>query len=146
MKTKVKIKKLTPLAQIPKYATSGSAASDLICASDTPVTIQPGESVLVPTGLAIAMDSDKCALVFARSGLAVKNGITLANSVGVIDSDYRGEVKVGLRNLSKNAFTVNPGDRIAQLMFVPVCIADFCECTLLDETERGEGGFGSTGI
>ncbi len=147
MAIKIKIKKLCERAVVPKYATSGSAACDLCFAGECAETIKPGETKTLSTGIAISMGrTDIVALVYARSGLAAKNGIVPANCVGVIDSDYRGEIKVALYNHSDREFTVSPGDRIAQLMFAPVFAADFEEVDALDETERGEGGFGSTGI
>lgn len=143
----VRIKFLKDNIALPEYATGGSAAVDLRCADDAPVVIKPGERVSVSTGIAISLpDSGVVALVCARSGLASKSGISLSNSVGVIDSDYRGEIKVSLINNSDTEFTVNCGDRIAQMMFVPVYTAKFEVCDSLDETDRGAGGFGSTGI
>ena len=141
----VKIKNLTGSAQIPAYQTPGSAACDLCAAIDTPVTIEPGKSVLSPTGIAIAPEESCVCLLFPRSGLSVKHGITLANTVGVIDQDYRGEIKAALINHSTEAYTVTPGERIAQLMFVRFAQAQFIPADRLDETERGEGGFGHTG-
>lgn len=143
----VRIKFLKDNITLPEYATGGSAAVDLKCADDAPVVIKPGERVSVSTGIAISLpDAGVVALVCARSGLASKSGISLSNSVGVIDSDYRGEIKVSLINNSDTEFTVNTGDRIAQMMFVPVYTAKFEVCDSLDETDRGAGGFGSTGI
>ena len=141
----VKIKNLTGSAQIPAYQTPGSAACDLCAAIDTPVTIEPGKSVLIPTGIAIAPEESCVCLLFPRSGLSVKHGITLANTVGVIDQDYRGEIKAALINHSTEAYTVTPGERIVQLMFVRFAQAQFIPADRLDETERGEGGFGHTG-
>ena len=135
--------------EMPAYATDGSAAVDLRAAIDegTTVVIEPGERALIPTGLAISPESKNVvAIVAARSGLAIKKGICLSNSIGVIDSDYRGEICVGLFNTSKEPFTVCRGDRIAQMMFMPVYAAKLCEVASLDETERGAGGFGSTGV
>ena len=135
--------------EMPAYATDGSAAVDLRAAIDdgTTVTIEPGERALIPTGLAISPESKNVvAIVAARSGLAIKKGICLSNSIGVIDSDYRGEICVGLFNTSKEPFTVNRGDRIAQMMFMPVLAAKLIEAASLDETARGAGGFGSTGV
>ncbi len=148
MKTDVKIL-LSRGMTMPAYATAGSAAVDLRAAIDeqTPVTIAPGERAMIPTGMAIALESaNVVAILAARSGLAVKSGINLANGIGVIDSDYRGEICVGLYNSSKVPFTVHRGDRIAQLMFMPVYTANLIEADSLDETERGTGGFGSTGV
>ena len=147
METPVKIKKLRGDARIPKYATAGSAAADLCYAGDCDITIAPGETFLVPTGLAISLGrSDAAAFIYARSGLASKHGIAPANCVGVIDSDYRGEIKVALKNHSQKEFTVSPGDRIAQMAIAPVMTALFEEVDELDGTDRGAGGFGSTGI
>ncbi len=130
----------------PVYATPGAAACDLCARIDAPLTIEPGALLSVPTGIAIALPSpDAVALVFARSGLGVRHGIALSNGVGVIDSDYRGEIRVGITNLSRETYTVKPGERIAQLCFLPVCRAVFEECAELGDTERGSGGFGSTG-
>ena len=137
--------KLTRGATIPKYATKGSAAVDLCAAVDTPVTLEPGERTLVPTGIALSIPEGYVGIVAARSGLACKKGICLSNGIGVIDSDYRGEISVGLFNSSKESFTIECGERIAQLMFMPFAAAAFISVDSLDETERGEGGFGSTG-
>ena len=142
---KVKIKHLSDSAQIPAYQTSGSAACDLCAAIDSPVTIEPGKSALIPTGIAIAPEESCVCLLFARSGLAVKHGITLANSVGVVDQDYRGEIKAALINHGGEPYTVSPGERIAQMMFVRFAQAQFIPSDTLDETERGAGGFGHTG-
>lgn len=146
MKLNVQIK-LTRGQTLPAYATDGSAAVDLRAALDAPVEIAPGGRVMIPTGVAIAPETrDVVAIVAARSGLAVKKGICLSNGIGVIDADYRGEICVGLLNTSAEAFTVTPGDRIAQLMFLPVLAANFLPVEELDETARGAGGFGSTGV
>ncbi|MCC8129127.1 MAG: dUTP diphosphatase [Clostridiales bacterium] len=130
----------------PYYASAGAAAMDLHACLEEPVTIPRGGRVLIPTGIAIALPSpDYVALIFARSGLAVRHGIIPGNCVGVIDSDYRGEIKVGLYNSGTADFTVQPGDRIAQMAVVPVVQAELVQTDTLDETERGGGGFGSTG-
>lgn len=135
------------IAQKPFYATSGSAGMDLSACIDEPIIIPKGETRFIPTGIAIALPSNEyVAYIYARSGLACKKGITLANCVGVIDSDYRGEIKCALINLGKEDFTVNHGDRIAQLVISPVCIADITVKDSLDDTQRGAGGFGSTGV
>lgn len=140
------IKLLSPKAVLPKYATPGSAAMDLTACLDEPVTIAPRQLVTIPTGIAIALPSaDYVALIFARSGLGVKHGIALSNGVGVIDSDYRGELKVGLTNLSDTPYTIQPGDRVAQLAILPVTQPTVVQVAELDETDRGTGGFGSTG-
>ncbi len=138
-----KIGKELPL---PFYASAGAAAMDLCACMDAPVTIPAGQRVTLPTGIAIALpDAGYVALVFARSGLGIKKGICLSNGVGVIDSDYRGEISVGLFNSSQEPYTVQPGERIAQLAVVPVVQARIQLTDTLDETERGAGGFGSTG-
>ena len=131
---------------LPQFATPGSAAMDLRACIDRPVTIRAGERTVVPTGLAMALPSaDYVALLFARSGLGIRKGVCLSNGVGVIDSDYRGEIGVGLVNLSQEAYAVQPGDRIAQLMVVPVERPTVSLVEDLDDTSRGSGGFGSTG-
>lgn len=130
----------------PFYATAGAAAMDLCACVDEPVEVAPRALVSIPTGIAIALPSaEYVALVFARSGLGIKHGIALSNGVGVIDSDYRGEIQVGLTNLSHTPYTISPADRIAQLAVVPVVQVNPVPVENLDETERGSGGFGSTG-
>lgn len=142
----LKIKKVNENAIIPKRATQGSAGMDLCACIDAPLTLRGGETAVIPTGIAIALHSNEAgAFVFARSGLAIKHGIGLLNSVGVIDSDYRGEIKVGVINQINEPYTIEPGERIAQLVVMPVCPVDTVEVESLDETARGEGGFGSTG-
>ena len=144
MSTKINIK-LTDGAAVPEYATSGAAAVDLRANVKESTVIAPGERKLIPTGLSMSIPEGLVGIIAARSGLACKKGIALSNGIGVIDSDYRGEIGVSLFNTSKEPFTVEKGERIAQMMFTPVCKAEFCVCDSLDETERGEGGFGSTG-
>ena len=142
----LKIKRLRENAVIPTRSTEGSAGADLYACIDSAVTIAPGELRLIPTGIAIALpDSSVAALLYARSGLGVKHGICLSNGVGVIDSDYRGEVCVGLCNVSSKPYTVSPFERIAQMVISPVIIPDLVETDTLNDTERGTGGFGSTG-
>ncbi len=142
----LKIKKLSEKAVVPKRATEGSAGVDLYACIDEPVTLNGGGVALIPTGIAISLPSNEYgAFVFARSGLAVKHGIGLLNSVGVIDSDYRGEIKVGVINQFDTPYTIEPGERIAQLVVMPVCPLPTVEVDTLDSTARGEGGFGSTG-
>lgn len=142
----VYIQKLDPRAQAPERATAGSAGADLHALLDEALTIPPGGRAAVPTGIAIGLPSpETVGLVFARSGLAVKHGLALSNGVGVIDSDYRGEIGVGLVNLGREPYTVQPGDRIAQLMVVPVVQPSLAVVNDLDDTDRGAGGFGSTG-
>lgn len=141
----IKVKRLNKNAIIPKIATEGSAAADLYACIDEAVTIQPGKTVSIPTGIAIALPKGFGAFIFARSGLGIKHGIVPSNCVGVIDSDYRGEISIGLYNHSDEAYTVNPNDRIAQMAIMPVAAANFIEADELSETKRGTGGFGSTG-
>ena len=146
----LKIKPLSPKigAEIPfpAYATAGAAGMDLRACLDTSLTLNPGDRVGVPTGFAIALPGPEwVAYIFARSGLGIKNGITLPNCVGVIDSDYRGEIIVALTNLSDTDYTIQPGDRVAQLVISPVVQAQISLVDELDETGRGAGGFGSTG-
>lgn len=142
----VKIKKLNENAVIPQRATDGSAGADLYACITAPVTIAPGELAKIPTGIAIELSSKEyAAFLFARSGLGVKHGITLSNGVGVVDSDYRGEICVGLCNVSNEAYTIQPNERIAQMVIMPVVCAVFEESDTLGDTQRGEGGFGSTG-
>lgn len=146
----LKIKALSPKIgkeiPFPAYATPGSAGMDLRACIDAPVTIPAGDRSMIPTGLAIALPGPEwVALVYARSGLAIKYGIAPANCVGVIDSDYRGEIVVGLLNSSKEPYTIEPGERVAQLVIMPVTQAKITVTDTLDETERGAGGFGSTG-
>lgn len=146
----LKIKTLSPKigTEIPApfYASAGAAAMDLHACIDESVTIPAGGRKIIPTGIAIALPSaDYVALVFARSGLGIKHGIAPANCVGVIDSDYRGEILVGLQNSGETDYTVQPADRIAQLMITPVIQASVEMVEELDDTLRGAGGFGSTG-
>ncbi len=146
MQMQVKYKLLDPRAKAPAYATPGAAAADLCAVLDAPLTLEPGQRAMVPTGLAIELPGPDCvALVYARSGLAIKQGVTLSNCVGVIDSDYRGEIKVGLVNLGAAPVTLAPGERVAQLCIAPVWQAAFAPAEELSDTDRGTGGFGSTG-
>lgn len=131
---------------LPAYATEGSAGLDLRALIAEPLTVKAGETVLIPTGISIYIaDPNLAAVILPRSGLGHKNGIVLGNLVGLIDSDYQGELKVSLWNRSQDDFTVNVGDRIAQLVFVPVVQASFNIVQAFTETERGEGGFGHSG-
>lgn len=142
----LKVKKVRDNAKIPFRATSGSAGMDLYACIDEPITLAGGEKAVIPTGIAIELPNEQlAAFVFARSGLAIKHGIGLLNSVGVIDSDYRGEICVGLINQLKEEYTINPDERIAQLVIMPVSMIEPVEVRELGDTERGEGGFGSTG-
>lgn len=133
-------------ALIPEYATEGSAGVDLTACLDQPLQIEPGEQAMIPTGIAIALPArDFVGLIFPRSGLATRSGLVLANSVGVIDSDYRGEVFCPMVNRGGAPVVIEPGDRIAQMVFMPIAVAELVETERLEATERGEGGFGSTG-
>ena len=145
MTEQVKIKRLHPGAKLPTYGSAAAAGADLYACIEAPLTVAPGETVLVPTGIALALPSGTVGLIFARSGLATKRGLAPANKVGVIDADYRGEVMVALHNHGAAPGTVEVGERIAQLAILPYITADFLEADELDETARGAGGFGSTG-
>ncbi len=138
-------KKLRPQAILPLRATSGSAGMDLSACIEEPLTLAPGCRALIPTGIAAAIPQGAAGMVYARSSLGVKHGIALSNGVGVIDSDYRGEIHVGLCNFSTEPYTIHPGERIAQLVLHPVLLPDIREVEELDSTLRGTGGFGSTG-
>ncbi len=132
--------------KVPFYASTGAAGMDLTACLEESVTLKPLERALIPTGIAISLPSEKYgAFLFARSGLASKHGITLANCVGVVDSDYTGEIKVALVNLSNNEYTIENGERIAQMVIMEVSQAKFTVVDELAKTERGSGGFGSTG-
>jgi len=133
-------------AVIPEYKTCGAAGADLCALLESPLTIPAGRSVLVPTGLYFEIPEGYEVQVRPRSGLAAKNGVTVLNTPGTIDSDYRGEIKVILINLGQSDFTINSGDRIAQMIVAPVTQASFTITESLSETERGAGGFGSTGV
>lgn len=142
----LKIKKLKDNAKIPFRATEGSAGMDLYACINEAITIKPHEIKLIPTGIAIALESaDYVTYIYARSGLAIKHGIAPANCVGVIDSDYRGEVCVGLLNQTEKEFTIEPNERIAQMVIAPVILPEIEVVDELDDTARGAGGFGSTG-
>jgi dUTP pyrophosphatase len=132
--------------KLPAYETKGSAGVDLMANVESPVTLRPLERSLVPTGLFIELPEGYEAQVRARSGLAIKNGISLVNGIGTIDSDYRGEIKVILINLGNEDFTINNGDRIAQMVFIKHEQAEFELVDELQDTERGAGGFGHTGV
>lgn len=141
-----KVRRLRESAKLPFRATEGSAGMDLYACIDSPVTLGAGEKAVIPTGIAIELPSaELAAFVFARSGLAIKHGIGLLNGVGVIDSDYRGEICVGVINQLAEPYTIAPDERIAQLVIMPVSLITPVEAQSLDDTARGEGGFGSTG-
>lgn len=142
---KVRIKKLNERAVIPTYGSVGSAGGDLYSAEENDITVAPGQTAFIGTGLAVEIPQGLVGLVYARSGLACKKGLAPANKVGVIDSDYRGEIKVALYNHGKESQTVAKGERIAQLVIAPFVFAEYEETDDLSDTVRGEGGFGSTG-
>ena len=145
MPTPVAVKKLRPDAKLPTYGSEYAAGADLYACLDAPVTIAPHETVLVPTGLSLEIPVGWAGLVYARSGLASKRNLAPANKVGVIDPDYRGEVMVSLHNHGTVPQTVEPGERVAQLVLTPYLTAQFFEAEALSDTVRGQGGFGSTG-
>ena len=145
MKQDVKIKKLSSQATIPTYVTEFSAGADLYACIENPVIIHPNETQFIHTGIALEIPVGLVGLVYARSGMACKKGIAPANKVGVIDSDYRGEIMVALYNHSNESLEISHGDRIAQLVLTPYITASFIEADILEDSKRGEGGFGSTG-
>ena len=142
---KVLVKKLNPKAELPKYKTEGSSGMDLMALIENPITIKPQNSALISTGLSIAIPEDTEIQIRPRSGLAAKSNISVLNTPGTIDSDYRGEIKIILFNHGKEDFTVNNNDRIAQMVLTPILKAEFEEVNDLPKTIRGSGGFGSTG-
>ena len=142
---KINVKKLRPDARLPVYGTEFSAGADLCACLDAPVTLQPGETKLISIGIAMEIPAGYAGLVFARSGLASKRHLAPANKVGVIDPDYRGEFFVPLHNHGPVAQTVEPGERIAQMVLTPFLTAQFVETETLSDTVRGAVGFGSTG-
>ena len=141
----VRVKKLHPNAQLPTYGSEFAAGADLYACLEEAVTIQPGETFWVPTGIALEVPVGCAGLVYARSSLGAKRGLAPANKVGVVDSDYRGEVRVVLLNHSKEPQTIQPGERVAQFVITPVLTPTYVEAEELDDTCRGAGGFGSTG-
>ncbi|OBP14139.1 deoxyuridine 5'-triphosphate nucleotidohydrolase [Rheinheimera sp. SA_1] len=150
MKKNIELKILDPRIgteyPLPAYATPGSAGLDLRALLDAPLELKPGETFLIPTGIAIHIgDPNLCATILPRSGLGHKHGIVLGNLVGLIDSDYQGQLMVSTWNRGTDTFTIQPGDRIAQLVFMPVVQADFSLVLDFDQSERGEGGFGHSG-
>ena len=142
----VAVKRLHPMAKLPVYGSTEAAGADLHACLDTSITIMPGETAWIPTGIALEVPKGCAGLVYARSGMAAKRGLAPANKVGVIDSDYRGEIKVVLLNHSNAPQTVEPGERIAQFVITPVLTPQYRFVDEISETERGAGGFGSTGV
>lgn len=145
MTEKVNIKKLSQNAVIPTYGSEFSAGADLYACLDEEVEIRPGETFLVKTGIAMEIPKGYAGLIYARSGLATKRGLAPANKVGVVDADYRGEIMVALHNHSNQVQSIAPGERVAQMVIAPFLTAQFMEVEELEDTKRGEGGFGSTG-
>lgn len=145
MKIKVQVKKTDPRAILPTYGSLFAAGADLYLLSDDDVTIAPGETKLLQTGLSMAIPEGYAGLIYARSGLASKKGLAPANKVGVVDADYRGEIMVALHNHSSLPATLENGERIAQMVITPFLAVDFEESETLSDTARGAGGFGSTG-
>ena len=141
----IRVKKLNERAMLPTYGSAEAAGADLYACLDADVTIAPGETVFVPTGLAMEVPKDCAGLIYARSSLGSKRGLAPANKVGVIDSDYRGQILVALHNHGQVPQTISYGERIAQLIIAPVFTPGFLEAAELDDTQRGAGGFGSTG-
>ena len=143
--SQVNVKKLNPAAKLPTYGSEYAAGADLYACLDSEITINPGETYLIKTGIAMEIPVGYAGLIYARSGLATKRGLAPANKVGVIDSDYRGEIMVSIYNQSSEPQKIEPGERIAQLVITPYITGIFNEVSDLTDTTRGEGGFGSTG-
>ena len=141
----IRVKKLHPSAILPTYGSASAAGADLYACLEAPVTIEPGEIYWVPTGIALEVPVGCAGLIYARSSMGTKRGLAPANKVGVVDSDYRGEIKVVLLNHSKLPQTLAPGERIAQFVITPVLTPSYEEVEDLTDTDRGTGGFGSTG-
>lgn len=141
----VAVKKMSALAKLPTYGSQDAAGADLYACLEQPVTVAPGETQWIPTGIALEVPKGYAGLIYARSGLACKQGLAPANKVGVIDSDYRGEIVVVLHNHGHQPRTVEPGERIAQLVITPVLTPVYEEAKELSSSNRGAGGFGSTG-
>lgn len=142
---KVRVKRLLPNAVLPTYGSADAAGADLYACLEEAVTIPAGKTVFIPTGLAMEIPNGCAGLIYARSSMGAKRGLAPANKVGVIDSDYRGQVMVALHNHGQQDQLVQPGERVAQLLIAPVFTPGFCEADDLTDTDRGAGGFGSTG-
>ena len=142
---KIDIVKLRPDAVLPEYQTAGAAGADIHACIDTPITLQPLERRMIPTGLSMSIPVGYEVQIRARSGMSIKHGITMVNGIGTIDADYRGEVGVLAINLSQEVFTIEPGMRIAQMVVAKYEVAAWNEVNVLDETDRGVGGYGSSG-
>ncbi len=139
------VKKLSPNAKLPTYGSLEAAGADLYACLEKAVTIQPGETIMIPTGIALEVPKGCAGLIYARSSMGTKRGLAPANKVGVIDSDYRGEIRVVLLNHGKTVQVVEPCERVAQLLITPVLTPEYIEVEELTDTDRGSGGFGSTG-
>lgn len=142
---KINIVKLNPAAILPTYQTVGAAGADLHACLNTPMTLQPLERAIIPTGLAMSIPEGYEVQIRARSGMSIKHGITMVNGIGTIDADYRGEVGILLINLGQEAFTIEPGMRVAQMVVAKYDVAEWDVVETLDETDRGAGGYGSSG-
>ena len=142
---KILVKRFDKNIKLPKYKTSGSSGMDIVANIRSKIIIKPGKTVIIPTGIAVAIPKNYEIQIRPRSGLAAKNGISVLNTPGTIDSDYRGEIKIILINLSKKIFVVESGDRIAQIILCPIVKGKFKEVRILPKSLRGKGGFGSTG-
>ncbi|MFI3207286.1 MAG: dUTP diphosphatase [Clostridia bacterium] len=142
----LKFVKLYKNSKSPTRATSGSAGYDLYACIENDVLIKSGDKVIVPSGIAIELPENTAGMIYTRSGLGIKHGIHVTNGVGVIDSDYRGEIKIGLHNLSHEDFVIKPNERVAQLVIQPVLCPELVEVSELSDTKRGDGGLGSTGL
>lgn len=142
----VRVKKIRENAQLPTYGSADAAGADLYACLQESITIQPGETAWIPTGIALEVPKGCAGLIYARSSLGTKRGLAPANKVGVVDSDYRGEIQVVLYNHGGTAQTIENGERIAQFVITPVLTPEYIECNDLSDTNRGTGGFGSTGI
>tara|TARA_B100000029_G_scaffold450193_1_gene473970 strand:+ start:1022 stop:1459 length:438 start_codon:yes stop_codon:yes gene_type:complete len=143
---KILVKKIDKSIKLPKYKTVGSSGMDLVAYTKNKIVIKPGKIAIIPTGIVVGIPKKYEIQIRPRSGLAAKNGITVLNTPGTIDSDYRGEIKIILINLSKKSFVIKSGDRVAQMVLCPVVKVKFKEIKKLSKTTRGKGGFGSTGI
>ena len=141
----IRVKTLHPMAKLPTYGSAEAAGADLYACLEEPVTVAPGESVFIPTGIAMEIPVGCAGLIYARSGLACKRGLAPANKVGVIDSDYRGQIVVVLHNHGQESQIIEHGERVAQMVITPVITPPYKEVTELGESDRGAGGFGSTG-
>lgn len=142
---RISVKKLSPSAILPTYGSAEAAGADLYACLEAPVTIEPGQTVFIPTGIALEVPKGCAGLIYARSSMGTKRGLAPANKVGVIDSDYRGEIRVVLLNHGTQPQTIQPGERIAQMIITPVLTPVYEEADELSDTSRGAGGFGSTG-